>query len=140
MQILFVQNLAVKQNCLILNNMNCLCEITDSVHDVIQRVRAIDDNYRIYYNYKTDKFELHHLQCRPSKQLILPFKQLTKETVDYVASTRIDKIIDEYMDIDNYNAKLEEKYYEKVIDKASYLSKDLFNYINHGGSEIPLKI
>lgn len=120
--------------------MDYLCEITESVHDVVQRVKAIDDGYKIYYNNKTHKFELHHMRCKPSKQFDLPYKQLTKQVVDYVASTRIDKIIEEFLDIDNFNAKLEEKNLAKAIDKAAYLGKDLLNYINRGGSEIPPKM
>ena len=120
--------------------MNSLREIRESVHDIIPRVQAIDDGYKIFYNCKSGKFELHHMRCKPTKQLDLPFKQLTKQVVDYVASTRIDKIIDEFMDIDNFNEKLEEKNIERALEKANYLGKDLWKYINNGGSEIPLKM
>lgn len=81
--------------------------------------------------------ELHSLRRNPSFQMVMPYKQLDARAVEYVRRTRVDKILDEINQIDEYNQKLEEKIINQTMDEFNTKMKSVVNYMNRGGSELP---
>lgn len=115
-----------------------LKEIREHVFDIPDRLKSIDKEYHIYYNPSTLSYELHNLRYNPSFQLILPFTQLDCRTVEYVRRTRLDRILNDINTIEEYNEKLQTSKIDSIMNEASYKIRSLNNYINKGGSEIPL--
>lgn len=111
--------------------------ISGNCFDIPQRLRGIDDDYRIYYNPQRAVFELHNLRHVPTLQLVLPYSQLDCRTVEYVRRTRIDRIMSEIEGIDEHNQMLEQRLVNQTLDEIHQKTKDIINYMNRGGSEIP---
>lgn len=117
--------------------MNELRLISSNCFDIPKRIRELDDNYRLYYNVRKNVIELHSLRRNPTFQMVMPYKQLDARAVDYVRRTRVDKILDEINQIDEYNQKLEEKIINQTMDEFNTKMKSVVNYMNRGGSELP---
>lgn len=117
--------------------MKGLVLITDSVHNIPNRVRSINDDYRIYYNKPLARYELHSVGMRQGLQMVLPFGQLDKRTVDYINNTRIEKQLQKIKAMDEYNAELQAKRNNAILDKAEHKVKSLMLYLKNGGEDIP---
>lgn len=117
--------------------MNELRLIEGNCFDIPSRLRELDDDYRLYFNAKKCVIELHNLRQSPTFQLVLPFKQLDSRVVEYVRKTRVDKILSEIEEIDEYNERLQEKLINQTLDEMHEKTKSIVNYMNRGGSQIP---
>ena len=79
---------------------------------VCRRLRAIDDDYFVFLNYKTGKFEVHNRRSRPNTLcLVLPFETLDERTVNRVLYTRAERaeMIMEQMERENAVRERERK-------------------------------
>ena len=140
MQISFAIDLADKLNLAELSVIDFMCElilISHNCFDIPERIREIDDDYRLFYNCKKNVIELHSLKCNPTFQLIMPFAQLDSRAVEFVRRTRMDKILSEIEQIDNFNQSLEQRLIDKTLDEIHTKTKSVVNYMNRGGSYIP---
>lgn len=117
--------------------MKGLALVSESVHDIPWRVRAINDRYRIYYNKIKSRYELHAQGAYPSLQLVLPYDRLDARTVDYVNRTRIERSMEDILKIDQYNQNLVDKCTDAILDKAIYKANSLGRYLQNGGENIP---
>lgn len=111
--------------------------ISSNCFDIPNRVRELDEDYRLYYNAKKNLIELHNIRFKPSFQLVLPYSQLDSRTIDYIRQTRVENILSEIEGIEEYNCNLENKIINQTLDEMHAKSKSLINYMNRGGSEIP---
>lgn len=117
--------------------MHELILISHNCFDIPERIREIDDDYRLFYNCKKNIIELHNLKCKPTFQLAMPFRQLDSRAIEFVWRTRLDKILSEIENIDSYNKNLEERLINKTLDEMHTKTKSVVNYMNRGGSKIP---
>lgn len=96
-----------------------LIEILNDVLFIGNRLREIDCDYRIFYNNKKNKFEIHNIgQVGDSYCLTVPFQYLDERTVEVVRKTRIEnrkKILEE---IDKYNEKIEKEKQKEILNNA----------------------
>ncbi len=67
----------------------------------------------------------------------MPFAQLDSRAVEFVRRTRMDKILSEIEQIDNFNQSLEQRLIDKTLDEIHTKAKSVVNYMNRGGSQIP---
>ncbi len=111
--------------------------ISTNCYNIPERVRELDDDYRLYYNVRRNVIELHNLRHIPTFQLVLPYSQLDTRTIEYIRRTRVDKIINEIKEIDEYNNNLENKLINQTLDEIHEKTKSVKNYMNRGGSQIP---
>ncbi len=111
--------------------------ISTNCYNIPERVRELDDDYRLYYNVRRNVIELHNLRHNPTFQLVLPYSQLDTRTIEYIRRTRVDKIINEIKEIDEYNNNLENKLINQTLDEIHEKTKRVINYMNRGGSQIP---
>ncbi len=111
--------------------------ISTNCYNIPERVRELDDDYRLYYNVRRNVIELHNLRHIPTFQLVLPYSQLDTRTIEYIRRTRVDKIINEIKEIDEYNNNLENKLINQTLDEIHEKTKSVINYMNRGGSQIP---
>ncbi len=102
--------------------MEKLFEIKNDLFDIAARIKSIDENYKIYFNGDTRRFELHHAAKSPTLQSVLPFSSLDKRTVDYTLESAVknkELILER---IERENAALEkvrsDRLFEKIMSDA----------------------
>ena len=85
---------------------------------ICQRLQQIDPSYRVVFNLKKRKYEVHSVeQFGGSYCFTLPFENLDERAVDFALKTRrenSDKIIAE---IDKYNEKLYNQMLKQEVNK-----------------------
>ena len=98
--------------------MDKLLEIKDDLFDISSRIKSIDENYKIYFNRGTCRYELHDSSKTPSFQAIFPHTALDKRALDFARETAVknkDRILAE---IDAHNARLEKQRQDELIQKV----------------------
>lgn len=75
--------------------------ITDDLLGISRRIRAIDDNYFVFLNYATGKFEVHDRSAYGNTLcLVLPYDRLDERAVRRVRYTRADRVASIVADIE----------------------------------------
>lgn len=98
--------------------MDRLIEIKDDLFDISARLKSIDENYKIYFNGETRRYELHNCATNPTFQAIFPHTVLDKRALDFALNSAVknkQRILDE---IDGHNAKLEKLRQDAIMEKA----------------------
>ena len=98
--------------------MDKLIEIRDDLFDISSRIKSVDENYKIYFNGGTCRYELHNSSKSPTFQAVFPYPTLDKRALDFARQTAVenkDRIIAE---IDAHNARLEKQRQDELIQKA----------------------
>lgn len=102
--------------------MEKLFEVRNDLFDVSARIKSIDENYKIYFNGDTRRYELHHTKKKPTYQLTFPFARLDKRALDYTVKTAIKNKERILKEIEEQNAKAErekqQKLFEKIMEKV----------------------
>ena len=99
-----------------------LVPIENDVFDVAWELKKIDDGYRICFNKQKNRFEIHHVDCHPTLQLVVPYESLDYRTVLFVQKTRVGRELNP-TDVDEWNRQLEEKKVKKIKEDAEYMLK-----------------
>lgn len=98
--------------------MDKLIEIKDDLFDISSRIKSIDENYKIYFNGGTCRYELHNSLKSPTFQAVFPYTSLDKRALDFARQTAVenkDRIVAE---IDAHNARLEKQRQDELIKEA----------------------
>lgn len=94
-----------------------LIAVKDDLFSVADRIKSIDDKYKIYYNGESRKFEVRSA-VDDSLQVVLPFDCLDCRAVDYVRKTRIERINAILEEIERANAEAERAAVAEAAEKA----------------------
>ena len=96
-----------------------LYEILNDVFFISDRIKEIDENYKIYFNSEKNKFEIHNIgQIGDSYCLTVPFQYLDERTINFVKQTlaiNSEKLFDE---IDKNNQILKERSEKNILNFA----------------------
>lgn len=96
-----------------------LIEIKHDVYNISKRIKEIDRYYKLVYNTKSCKFEVHSSnQIGGSYCLSLPYPQLDERTLTYTLSTRSENILQILAQIDNENKLLESAFKRKALSQV----------------------
>ena len=98
--------------------MDRLIEIKDDLFDISSRIKSIDENYKIYFNRGTCRYELHNSSKTPSFQATFPYTSLDKRALDFVRDSSIKNKELILAEIDAHNARIEKRFQDEVIQKA----------------------
>ena len=93
-------------------------EIKEDLFDISSRIKSIDENYKIYFNGETCRYELHNTSKTPSFQGVFPYATLDKRALDFARQSAVqnkDRILAE---IDAHNARLEKQRQDEIIKEA----------------------
>lgn len=101
--------------------------IKKDLFNISQRLKSIDKNYYILFNKLTKKFEVHYGQ-KSSLQLVLPFKNLDKRTIDLVLKTKVENKKKLLLEMEENNAKLERESNQQILDEASFKLNEMLKY------------
>lgn len=96
-----------------------LQKISDDLFDICSRLLSVNDGYRVYFNRKTNKYEVHDIHQKDGTlAFVVPYDRLDARTVFYAQKTarqNADKI---FAEIDEANAKADREKVKKYTEKC----------------------
>ncbi len=96
-----------------------LIEIKNDTFNVVDRLKAIDSDYVVFFNKRLNRFELHTANGRGTVlSLVLPYSSLDVRAVNLALYTRRERSEKLYAEIENSNRKAEQKRVNDVIERA----------------------
>ncbi|MDE6189750.1 MAG: hypothetical protein K2G37_05645 [Clostridia bacterium] len=98
--------------------MQKLFEVKNDLFNISARIKSIDENYEIYFNGDTRRYELHHRAKKPTYQLTFPYTRLDKRALDYTLESAIKNRELILRKIKEHNAKAEKEMARKLFEKA----------------------
>ena len=81
--------------------------VTNDLFDIAWRLRAVNDDYRLYYNVAKNRYEVHSF-AKKTLEFVVPYDQLDARTVEYARYSRVENAERIFAEIDEHNAKLEQ--------------------------------
>lgn len=94
-----------------------LTVVENDLFSVADRIKSIDDKYKIYYNGESRKFEVRSA-VDGSLQVVIPYDRLDSRAVDYVRKTRIERMDAIIEEIEKANAEAEKNAVAQAAQKA----------------------
>ena len=88
--------------------------VKDDLFHVAKRLRQIDSRYRVYFNRRIFRFEIH---VQGAMQIALPFDRLDERSVEYVRKTRVENLDALTKEIELDNAKIEKRRQDELLKK-----------------------
>lgn len=88
--------------------------VKDDLFHVAKRLRQIDSRYRVYFNRRLFRFEIH---VQGAMQIALPFDRLDERSVEYVRKTRVENLDALTKEIELDNAKTEKRRQDELLKK-----------------------
>ena len=88
--------------------------VKDDLFHVAKRLRQIDSRYRVYFNRRLFRFEIH---AQGAMQIALPFDRLDERSVEYVRKTRVENLDALTKEIELDNAKIEKRRQDELLKK-----------------------
>lgn len=83
-----------------------LTEITNDLYDVAQRLRSVNENYRVYYNRQLNRYEVRNGRMRGELDFIVPYGELDARTVDYALYSRVENAENIFAEAERNNESL----------------------------------
>lgn len=114
-------------------------EIDSDVFDIVNRIKEIDDGYKIMLNLKNGKLELHNTKQANTFCFVIKNNVLDTSVIEqiYNTSTRdIDTIME---DIDNNNMLIEKNNENNLKDYTNYMSREIYGFSNNSSKEYDYK-
>lgn len=91
--------------------------IKNDIFNIANRLKSIDKNYFVVFNFSRNKFEVHYKRAKNTYELTVPYDALDARTIDFVLKTRIQNKQKIFEEIENSNKKLEQKNIKNLIEK-----------------------
>lgn len=88
--------------------------VKDDLFHVAKRLRQIDSRYRVYFNRRLFRFEIH---VQGAMQIALPFDRLDERSVEYVRKTRVENLDALTKEIELDNAKIEKRRQDELLKR-----------------------
>lgn len=100
-----------------------LTEITNDLFDIAWRVRAVDDDYRLFYNGEKKRFEVHSA-ARGTMQFAVPFDELDARTVDYARATRVQNAEKIFAEVERHNELVQRNALSDAVNAVQNIVKE----------------
>ena len=100
-----------------------LIEITNDLYDIAARLRSVNDGYRVYYNVRLRRYEVHDVAQRGSTlAFVSPFDELDSRTVDYAMQTSVRNARKLFDELERENSRLDRQRLTRLVDEATDLN------------------
>lgn len=99
-----------------------LVKVVDDLFHIARRLRNIDERYRLFFNRKLCRFEVH---ANGAMQVALPFDRLDVRSLDYVRKTRVENFARVVEEIEKENARLDADKEKSAREKAFAITEEL---------------
>ena len=96
--------------------------VKDDLFHVAKRLRQIDSRYRVYFNRRLFRFEIH---VQGAMQIALPFDRLDARCLDYARRTRIENLSALMDEIEKNNRAVDLKSEKTAREKTFALTEGL---------------
>ena len=84
--------------------------VTGDLYGISERIKEIDENYFLYYSYRTHRYEVHNSNQRGhSLSLVLPYETLDERTLRHVRRTRSERAKELFDEMEKENQKVEKE-------------------------------
>ena len=93
-----------------------LVSVKDDLFHIARRLRQIDSRYRVYFNRKYKRFEIH---SQGAMQIALPFDRLDERSVEYVRKTRVENLEKLMREIEADNERAEKQKQDELIEQVA---------------------
>lgn len=94
-----------------------LIEIKQDVFDIAWRIRQIDSDYKLYYNQKQKRYEVH---SHFGLEVVVPYPSLDTRTISHIIKTRLENREKLICEIEENNERIEREQRQKIIEKALF--------------------
>ncbi|MGD9901014.1 MAG: hypothetical protein AB7S44_00560 [Spirochaetales bacterium] len=114
-------------------------KIMDDTFNISKRIKNIDKNYIIKWNYFKSRYEIFY--STPKKEvleLVLPFKDLDYRTIEHLLKTKRENLEKLTAEIEKNNKKLEITEQNKALDEAQIKLKEMLDFIEGKGNNFDL--
>ncbi len=98
--------------------------ITEDLFDIAWRLRAVNDDYRLYYNGRLRRYEVHSAS-RGSMQFALPFDELDARAVDYARYTAVQNADRLLREVEEHNARLDRRLACDIAERAGSVTSEM---------------
>jgi hypothetical protein len=105
-------------------------EIKDDLFDIVRRLKEVDAGYRIFWNNKSARWEVHQGEGRPdalSMCFVVPYAELDERTVEHARRTRFENLDDIEREIGAHNSAIEQSA-RRAAENSSAILADMMDY------------
>ena len=113
-------------------------EIESDVFDIVNRIKEIDDGYRIMLNLKTGLLELHNINQRNTFCFNIKNNEISSKLIDDIFYSNISNVDNIINDIDNINSEIEKQSKNSAKDLTTYMAKEIFSFSNNSSKNYDL--
>ena len=107
-----------------------LTPITGDVFDITQRIKEINEGYRLMYNHKYHRYEVYcYVGFTPTLALTWT-DRLDMRLIVKLYETRISNIKKIVAEIERANEEKQNRIIDKALDTAGYELREYLNYAN----------
>ncbi len=100
--------------------------ITDDLFDVASRLKSVNCNYKLYFNKKTQKYEVRETKgLNETLAFVVPYDELDARTVEYARFTAIQNAKALFAEIERHNAALDRENERRLSEKISKKAEEL---------------
>lgn len=107
-------------------------EIKHDLFDIVKRLKAIEDSYRVYYNYIKKQFEVYSYN-NYCLTIGTKLNNLALKKAFYTHIRNKNRI---FKDIERDNDKLRKKEEDEIVNKAKYQLSTRIDYADKKGGDI----
>ncbi len=110
-------------------------EIESDVFDIVDRIKEIDEGYKILYDTKSGKLELHNINQINTFCLNIKNNEILPVLINDILCSQsrfIDNIIDK---IDRNNRDIEKNNRDNIKDITDYMAREVFDFSNNSSKE-----
>lgn len=84
-----------------------LIEIKNDLFDVANRLKSVDETYRLFFNVEKQRYEVYENNHGFTLAFVVPYDELDARTIQYARFTRVENSKALFEAIENHNAKLD---------------------------------
>lgn len=97
------------------------------LYNLYARIKEIDRNYRLVFNKKNKRAEVHNFSQRGTS-FVMVAEPLDARLILKLKQTRVENSHQFLKELDEYNANLQIKQQQQVLDRAKDINCEIANY------------
>lgn len=111
-------------------------KIFSDVHDVVERIKDIDEGYFIVFDTIKNSYELHNSNQPISYCLTIPYSNIDSRVIDLIYSTNIQYIDNIIEDVDKNNENIEKQSINAIKDVSDYKLREIYKFANNSSKNL----
>ncbi len=100
-----------------------LIEIKNDLFDIAQRLKSVDETYRLFFNVDKQRYEVYEGNHGFCLAFVVPYDELDERTVKYARFTRVENSKALLQAVENHNAALDKELAKRCVEQTENLSE-----------------